>query len=82
MSEALILFEQGEKIDNLVAKSDGLSAQSKMFYTQVGLPRHRARSLHTLTVTSGEEAEFLLCSNVKTPDPHDNHELRRPLASS
>ena len=24
----------GEKIDSLVAKSDGLSAQSKMFYTQ------------------------------------------------
>ena len=24
----------GEKIDTLVAKSDGLSAQSKMFYTQ------------------------------------------------
>jgi len=29
------LLERGEKIDNLVAKSDGLSAQSKMFYTQV-----------------------------------------------
>jgi hypothetical protein len=29
------LLERGEKIDDLVAKSDGLSAQSKMFYTQV-----------------------------------------------
>lgn len=29
------MLERGEKIDNLVAKSDGLSAQSKMFYTQV-----------------------------------------------
>jgi synaptobrevin family protein YKT6 len=29
------VLERGEKIDNLVAKSDGLSAQSKMFYTQV-----------------------------------------------
>lgn len=28
------VLERGEKIDNLVAKSDGLSAQSKMFYTQ------------------------------------------------
>ncbi|KAH7340051.1 Longin-like domain-containing protein [Pyrenochaeta sp. MPI-SDFR-AT-0127] len=28
------MLERGEKIDNLVAKSDGLSAQSKMFYTQ------------------------------------------------
>ena len=27
-------FVLGEKIDSLVAKSDGLSAQSKMFYTQ------------------------------------------------
>lgn len=31
------VLERGEKIDNLVAKSDGLSAQSKMFYTQVCL---------------------------------------------
>ncbi|CAA9966722.1 hypothetical protein CFE70_009760 [Pyrenophora teres f. teres 0-1] len=28
------VLERGEKIDNLVQKSDGLSAQSKMFYTQ------------------------------------------------
>ncbi|KAI9695240.1 MAG: palmitoyltransferase [Bogoriella megaspora] len=28
------MLERGEKIDNLVAKSDGLSTQSKMFYTQ------------------------------------------------
>lgn len=28
------LLERGEKIDNLVQKSDDLSAQSKMFYTQ------------------------------------------------
>lgn len=28
------VLERGEKIDILVAKSDGLSAQSKMFYTQ------------------------------------------------
>ena len=29
------VLERGEKIDTLVQKSDGLSAQSKMFYTQV-----------------------------------------------
>lgn len=29
------VLERGQKIDDLVAKSDGLSAQSKMFYTQV-----------------------------------------------
>ncbi|KAJ9491629.1 hypothetical protein VN97_g1627 [Penicillium thymicola] len=28
------VLERGEKIDSLVQKSDGLSAQSKMFYTQ------------------------------------------------
>lgn len=28
------VLERGEKIDDLVAKSDGLSAQSKLFYTQ------------------------------------------------
>ncbi|KAF2473025.1 synaptobrevin [Lindgomyces ingoldianus] len=28
------VLERGEKIEDLVAKSDGLSAQSKMFYTQ------------------------------------------------
>lgn len=32
------VLERGEKIDSLVQKSDGLSAQSKMFYTQVSLP--------------------------------------------
>ena len=29
------VLERGEKIDTLVQKSDGLSAQSKMFYKQV-----------------------------------------------
>ncbi|KAF2731846.1 snare protein [Polyplosphaeria fusca] len=28
------VLERGEKVDNLVAKSEGLSASSKMFYTQ------------------------------------------------
>ena len=28
------LLQRGESLDTLVAKSDGLSAQSKMFYTQ------------------------------------------------
>jgi synaptobrevin family protein YKT6 len=31
------LLERGEKLDNLVEKSQGLSAQSKYFYTQVGV---------------------------------------------
>lgn len=37
------VLERGEKIDNLVAKSDGLSSQSKLFYQQVSL--HRAHIL-------------------------------------
>lgn len=28
------VLERGEKIDSLVEKSDGLSAQSKMFYSE------------------------------------------------
>lgn len=31
------VLQRGEKIDDLVAKSDGLSAQSKMFYRKVTL---------------------------------------------
>lgn len=29
------VLQRGEKIDDLVAKSDGLSAQSKMFYSML-----------------------------------------------
>ena len=43
------VLERGEKIDSLVQKSDGLSAQSKMFYTQVSsllyLSSHRFLTL-------------------------------------
>ncbi|TVY57547.1 Synaptobrevin YKT6-like protein [Lachnellula cervina] len=31
------VLQRGEKIDDLVAKSDGLSAQSKMFYSELSL---------------------------------------------
>jgi synaptobrevin family protein YKT6 len=40
------VLERGEKIDDLVAKSDGLSAQSKMFYTQVRSVVSKACSYH------------------------------------
>ena len=30
------VLQRGEKIDDLVAKSDGLSTQSKMFYSESG----------------------------------------------
>lgn len=32
------VLERGEKIDSLVEKSDGLSAQSKMFYSGYSVP--------------------------------------------
>lgn len=32
------VLQRGEKIDDLVAKSDGLSAQSKMFYSECPPP--------------------------------------------
>lgn len=32
------VLQRGEKIDDLVAKSDGLSAQSKMFYSEYFFP--------------------------------------------
>jgi synaptobrevin family protein YKT6 len=31
-----VMMDRGEKLDDLVQKSETLSAQSKMFYTQVG----------------------------------------------
>jgi synaptobrevin family protein YKT6 len=40
------LMERGEKIDDLVAKSDNLSAQSKMFYTQVRYAPSKAPAYH------------------------------------
>lgn len=51
------VLERGEKIDSLVQKSDGLSAQSKMFYTQVGA-RSTAR-MHRLT-GAGQVEELVL----------------------
>jgi hypothetical protein len=43
------VLERGEKLDNLVERSDQLSAQSRLFYKtakkQVSLPPFRTRSL-------------------------------------
>lgn len=64
------VLERGEKIDNLVAKSDGLSAQSKMFYTQVcSIPLNIAQTLQKehsiLTICStGQETELVLHCHV------------------
>ncbi len=66
------VLERGEKIDSLVAKSDGLSAQSKMFYTQVCgsrrwglLGREREVGVLMWWITVGEEAEFVLRADVR-----------------
>lgn len=54
------VLERGEKIDNLVAKSDGLSAQSKMFYTQVRVLKTNSVGALVLTSGIGQETKFML----------------------
>jgi len=49
------VLQRGEKIDDLVAKSDGLSAQSKMFYRTFMLPLSVPRS-------SGQAERGRVCS--------------------
>lgn len=59
------VLERGEKIDTLVQKSDGLSAQSKMFYTQVcSICSTEATTTDKGLHASGKEAELLLCGHV------------------
>lgn len=61
------VLQRGEKIDDLVAKSDGLSAQSKMFYRTRPLPPfyldHHPASNQWCNRTS-QEAELVLRPNV------------------
>lgn len=45
------VLERGEKIDNLVARSEGLSTASKMFYTQVRIAI-RGMAVFELTTVS------------------------------
>jgi hypothetical protein len=59
------VLQRGEKIDTLVQKSDGLSAQSKMFYTQVGWAPNRGTICRLLTKRTGQEAELVLHRYVK-----------------
>lgn len=66
------VLERGEKIDTLVEKSDGLNAQSKMFYKQVCLllpQESRVREIGLgpnvdICLFLGQEAEFVLCCHV------------------
>jgi hypothetical protein len=59
------VLQRGEKIDDLVAKSDGLSAQSKMFYSKLHTPypRDKCADKHQ---SASEEAELVLYSDVDT----------------
>ena len=67
------VLERGEKIDDLVQKSDGLSAQSKVCLSclnrgapGVTLPSSLAYFvlIHLDVLYTSEEAEFVLCDNV------------------
>jgi hypothetical protein len=64
------VLQRGEKIDDLVAKSDGLSAQSKMFYSKCSI-HINIDKFHKLSAgftnncfSTSEEAELMLCVNV------------------
>jgi hypothetical protein len=59
------VLQRGEKIDDLVAKSDGLSAQSKMFYSEYRLSFAVSEYGSLMKMrSSSKEAELLLCANV------------------
>lgn len=63
------VLERGVKLDSLVEKSDGLSAQSKMFYTQVMWRfSSNVRADGSYQYTTGEKAEFMLHCNVNGMD--------------
>lgn len=49
------VLERGEKIDNLVQKSDELSASSKMFYTQVSVQELATESSVMLTQSQAKK---------------------------
>jgi hypothetical protein len=56
------VLERGEKIDTLVAKSDGLSAQSKMFYTQVRSQDRCSSVRWMLTASFRQRSRILVAS--------------------
>lgn len=61
------VLERGEKIDSLVEKSDGLSAQSKMFYSKRLIHFTKCGIIRWVDIAfyrTGKAAKFLLCSHV------------------
>lgn len=51
------VLQRGEKIDDLVAKSDGLSAQSKMFYQQAK-KQNSCCKCHTVTLSDAGDDSY------------------------
>jgi synaptobrevin homolog YKT6 len=49
------VLQRGEKIDDLVAKSDGLSAQSKMFYSKCQLVNQTCRRVLTFNAAQAKK---------------------------
>ena len=67
------VLERGEKIDSLVEKSDGLSAQSKMFYSKrpaISLDGMFHAGLTSSFSRTGKAAKFLLHNHVKFSTAH------------
>ena len=76
------VLERGEKIDSLVEKSDGLSAQSKMFYSMCCLspkliPEESAKYYG---YRASETAKFVLYNNViPMSEMHSRTHFRFPV---
>ncbi len=58
------VLQRGEKIDDLVAKSDGLSAQSKMFYSEYLANFGYFSQNANKYCSASEEAELVLYTDV------------------
>lgn len=58
------VLERGEKIDSLVEKSDGLSAQSKMFYKYVSLATLDTERAKLTPLQASQDTKFLLRIDV------------------
>lgn len=56
------VLQRGEKIDDLVQKSDGLSSQSKMFYRKLFTDKVKVLLMLTLSPRTSKEAELVLVS--------------------
>ena len=60
------VLQRGEKLDNLVDRSNALSAQSKMFYKTAKKVCTSLRNLARVGLNISAIAKFLLCNHVNT----------------